>query len=105
DATAGARRSDVQIHLAGQDARTARTSVAGGQHDIARQLVLDIYVELLHAALFEIEILNLKRSRIQLGIRRRGNCGEEKALVAAIERSGGACIVEGTRTEEIVQLG
>ena len=41
------------------------------------QLVLDIQVELLHSPLMEILVLDLKRSRIQLGIRWCRNGWEE----------------------------
>ena len=38
---------------------TARTRISHGHHDIARQFLFDVEVELLHPALLEIEILRL----------------------------------------------
>ena len=55
-----AGRSNVQVQTVHQNMVLREPAYPSGQHDVAGQLMLDVQVELLHHALFEVEILRLK---------------------------------------------
>jgi len=51
--------------------RGAGATVADCEHDIPRQLLLNVEIELLNDSLLEVAVLRLNRARIGLGIHRR----------------------------------
>ena len=61
----------IQVQAVDENVRTAGTGVSDRQHHIPGYLSLNVQVELLHLALFEIEILGLNCSRELRGIQRR----------------------------------
>ena len=71
------RRSNIQVHTVHQNMRAAGACVSSGQHNIAGQLVLNIHIELLHHALFEVQILRLDGSGERVRRRRRGDDRQE----------------------------
>ena len=74
---------NVQIQSVNQNMCAARPRIPGCQHNVARQLMLDVEVELLHHTLFEIKILRLNRSSEVLRIWRSRDGGSECLREAA----------------------
>src|ERR1700682_1591816 len=64
------RRPDVHVQPVHQDVGAARSRIPRSQHDVARQLMLDVQVELLNHALLEVEILRLDSAKETGDVRR-----------------------------------
>ena len=87
-------RRHIQVIAVHQNVMAARTRISHGHHDIARQFLFDVEVELLHSALLEIEILRLNGSRECSRVRLLGKNRESVGDVQAkVERPtvGGTC--------------
>ena len=82
---AGVRVIDVFVDLANQNVSAAGTGIACRHHDVSWHLTLNVEVELLHDALFEIAVLRLNGSAVIAGAHGRGIertvLGKGRALV------------------------
>src|SRR6202040_1477286 len=68
---ARAWRPYVQVQTVYQNVGTARARIPRRQNDVTRKLALDVYIELLHASLLEVEVLRLQCTRKGRRARRR----------------------------------
>ena len=78
----------VQVVAVNQNVRTARARISDRQHNLPGQLALDVDVELLHAALFEVRVLRLNGAGESGGIGRRSEDREAVGRADSAEASG-----------------
>ena len=87
----------------------AGAGVAGGEDDVARNLALDVEVELLHLPLLELQVLRVHSAGEGRGIGRRCDRRQEDELIAAVDGRRRAAVIErawtDTEEREVVGLG
>src|SRR5258708_15619415 len=103
------RRRHVKVVPIDQNMRTARTSISRGQHDLAGQLVLDVDVELLQRAEFEVCVLRLngscKARRIRRGSKYRESIGHIDRRGLQAKHRMASCGYECTSAAESKAVG
>ena len=63
DRSACRRRLDILVQTIHQNVRTARPGVSPGcQHNVSKNLALQVQVELLHSSLLEVKVLGVQRA-------------------------------------------